>query len=262
MAVIWEKKHVDTATERSTRYQVRQAGASVRLYTNDVFHSQWNPRSPISGSIWDLLMLPTFLSPNVEKLNNILVLGIGGGAVINTINHFFSPAHIDGIDLDPVHIQIAKRFFNVKKKNVTLEEGDAVDWVKKGNVKKYDVIIEDLFGESSITGEAVRAIPANELWFEALISRLSKSGTLLMNFESIKQCRKSESVNAAKRLVSEGKLKSVWVLQNEKYENALAVFTRSSVSREEFYSRLEEYPQLDRSRKSCKLSFTLREIRP
>ena len=57
MAVIWSK------TTKDTHFEVRRAGRSVRLYSNGVFHSQYNPANPISGTVWDLLLLPAFFRP-------------------------------------------------------------------------------------------------------------------------------------------------------------------------------------------------------
>ncbi|QKQ25565.1 hypothetical protein [Candidatus Reidiella endopervernicosa] len=57
MALLWYRK------EGESRYEVRSAGATRRLYTNGVFHSQYNPNRPISGSVWGLLMLPALYYP-------------------------------------------------------------------------------------------------------------------------------------------------------------------------------------------------------
>ena len=52
MALLWERR------VEGTLYQVRSAGRTRRLYTNGVFHSQYNPVRPVTGSVWDLLLLP------------------------------------------------------------------------------------------------------------------------------------------------------------------------------------------------------------
>ena len=75
MAVVWQ------TVERGDHYQVRTAGHSVRLYKNDVFHSQWNETRPLSGGVWDLLFLPSLFVPS-GSVKRVLVLGVGGGAVI------------------------------------------------------------------------------------------------------------------------------------------------------------------------------------
>jgi len=86
MSILWETQVHDS------HYSVRRAGGSVRLYTNRVFHSQWNPAVPFAGGIWDCLSLPVLHLP-IAQIKRILLLGVGGGAVIRqlqTIGQFES----------------------------------------------------------------------------------------------------------------------------------------------------------------------------
>lgn len=54
MAIVWSRQL------SGVHYEVRSAGNSLRLYTDGVFHSQYNPCRLITGHVWDLLMLPAF----------------------------------------------------------------------------------------------------------------------------------------------------------------------------------------------------------
>ena len=98
MAVIWEQKTT------GCHYEVRTAGNSVRLYKDGVFHSQWNDQRPLSNGVWDLLFLPTLFLPE-PNIQRVLVLGVGGGAVINQFSRLLSPCNIVGVELDAVHIK-------------------------------------------------------------------------------------------------------------------------------------------------------------
>ena len=49
MAIVWQD------TRDGTHYQVRTAGKTLRLYTDGVLHSQYNPVKRLTGSVWDLL---------------------------------------------------------------------------------------------------------------------------------------------------------------------------------------------------------------
>ena len=101
MALLWHKQ------DGNTRYEVRSAGNTRRLYTNGVFHSQYNSTQPVTGSVWDLLLLPAFFLP-ASSLKRVLVLGVGGGAVIRQLNHFLQPEQIVGVELNPVHLEVAR----------------------------------------------------------------------------------------------------------------------------------------------------------
>ena len=87
MSILWQK------TAGQDRYEVRSAGRSLRLYRNGVLHTQYNPSRPIGGNLWDLLLDPAFFrSP--EAIRRVLVLGVGGGAVIRLLNRFVRPDEI------------------------------------------------------------------------------------------------------------------------------------------------------------------------
>ena len=113
MALVWET-HVD-----DNHYQVRSAGGSVRLYKNKVFHSQWNESRPLSGGVWDLLFIPSLFLPE-GSIKRVLLLGVGGGAVIRQYLTFFQIDQLVGVELDPMHIKIAREHFGVRQRNVCL----------------------------------------------------------------------------------------------------------------------------------------------
>jgi len=220
LAVIWDN------TIAGKRYEVRTAGNSVRLYTNGIFHSQWNPNAPLSGSLWDLLALPAFLSSAAPR--NGAVLGVGGGAVLNQLTHFFPTITIKGIDLDAEHLKLSRRFFGTRKKGVELIHAKAQTWVKEAHLQaaKYDYLVEDLFlGETNDCGivQPVRAVEASVKWMENLTNLLSDDGTLVMNFESLEQCRHSEGIQWARR----AGFSRIFALARPMYQNAIAVICKN-----------------------------------
>ena len=168
-------------------YQIRTAGNSVRLYTNGVFHSQYNPHHTSTGSIWDLLVLPAFLEPT--RLKSILVLGIGGGAIMQMLNRIVPGARITGVEIDPVHVELGERFFGLAETGSDLFVADARQWVKDYSGPGFDFIIDDLFDESN--GEPRRAVPMDSHWFNALRRLQRGPGLIAANFAELKEFRHS-----------------------------------------------------------------------
>lgn len=172
MAILWQQ------VIEGSLYEVRTAGASVRLYRNGVNHSQWNPNRPLSGSIWDLITLPT-LYRRVGTLKDVLVLGFGAGAVGCQLAELMAPERIVGIELDPIHLSIADGFFECPD-SCELVAADAVDWVQESRKsERFDVIIEDLYGEAS--GVPVRCVPMDTAWCASLAQMLRPGGILIFN---------------------------------------------------------------------------------
>lgn len=172
MALIWQQ------TIEGNHYEVRTAGASIRLYRNGVNHSQWNSKRPLSGSIWDLITLPTLHRPE-GSLEDVLILGFGAGAVGRQIRELTGPRRIVGVELDPIHLSIADGFFECSE-GCELIAGDAVEWVHDGaEAASYDVIIDDLYAEED--GIPVRCVPMDTEWCEALCELLKPGGMLIFN---------------------------------------------------------------------------------
>lgn len=182
MAILW-RKALD-----GVRYEVRSAGRTVRLYTNGVLHTQYNPARLLTGSVWDLLLLGALTQPRA-RIRRVLVLGVGGGAVIRQLLHLLPDAHVTGVELNPVHIDLARRFFGLRDARVELHCENAITWLALYDGEPFDLVIDDLFGERD--GEPCRAVNADADWFDLLVTHLRPHGTLVMNFagpEEVRRC--------------------------------------------------------------------------
>lgn len=205
----------------------------MRLYKDRVFHSQWNKHRPMSNGVWDLLFLPALLLPE-PSVKRVLLLGVGGGAVINQFTHLLSPDRVVGVELDPVHIQVARRFFGVKHESVTLHHADAIAWLKSYRGEKFDMVIEDLFTEK--VGEPVRVATADQAWFRVLKRHLRPGGALVINFEDAAQMRAS---GAAYQSTLNGKPDIRYQFNQPSYGNSVCAFMGDTVSPAMLRSRLD-----------------------
>ena len=246
MAIIWQKQ------VEKTRYEVRMAGQTRRLYTNGVFHSQYNPEHTVTGGVWDVLMLPAFFYPE-NTLQRVLVLGVGGGAVIHLLQRYIKPTEIIGIELNPVHIMVAKRYFGINTKQAHLIQADAVKWLQDYSGPPFDMIIDDLFGEKD--GEPVRAIKANRAWLETLNSHLSPEGVLVMNFISSKDLKNCAAISYKKIA---GLFKSSFQFTLTHYVNAVGAFLKQPTTSQILRQRINEIAEL---KKSKKLDFHIRKLK-
>lgn len=218
MAIEWFKN------TNSSCYEVRSAGATRRLYTNKVFHSQYNPKKIVQGGIWDLLYLPAFCFTE-DKIQRVLVLGVGGGTVLQQLHRYITPRKITGIELNPVHLFVARKFFGLKHRSFELIEADAIGWIKNYKGEKFDLIIDDLFGHHN--GVADRVISVNKDWSATLLKQLNPDGMLIVNFGSNTEMKNSALI-AYKKLFNQ--FKSVFRLSLSQYENAIGVFSKSKVN--------------------------------
>lgn len=248
MAVIYEKK------KDGRLFQVRSAGHTKRLYTDGVFHSQYNPNHILTGSVWDLLFLPTQFYPS-ESLKRVLVLGVGGGAVIHMLNHFVKPKAITGVELSQLHIQMAKRFFGLRYPNLEVVQANAIDWVATYDGEPFDLIIDDLYFEQD--GEPQRAIGADASWFDMLTSHLSDQGMLVMNFVNYQEWR--ESAYFTESFVREG-FASVYQFATPTCHNTVVAFLGIESETKQLRANLKNTPTLNPEKSTCRLRYAVKKI--
>lgn len=242
LAIVWSKHTAES------HYEVRSAGQTVRLYTNGVFHSQFNPGRTVDGSLWDLLSLPALLLPPQSELN-VLVLGVGGGAVIRQLSVLLEQPRIAGVDLDPVHVQIARRWFGISETMATLVEADAIEWLEDYQGEAFDLVIDDLFGEQD--GEPVRAVALNPQWSSQLQRVLKPGGMVIINSLECKSLR------------SPGFLSQVtarYRCRHPHYENCVGVFCTGSATVKQWRQRVIQHPRLPAAQKRRALELRLSRL--
>lgn len=248
MAIIWQKR------QNGTRYEIRKAGNSTRLYTDGVFHSQYNPDHPITRSVWDLLMLPAFFYDS-GSIKRVLVLGVGGGSVLQLLHKFVHPTDMVGIELNPVHIQIAKRFFGINKKISTLHSADAIRWMENYQGPPFDMIIDDLFAE--VNGEGIRPVALNARWLSLLNRHLTKQGLIVANTidtKTLKQCAyfNNQSINRS--------FKSAFRMSIPQLENVIAVFLKQPSSSKQLRRNIASVDGLNQQSGPNKLNVRITDI--
>lgn len=207
------------------RYEIRTAGQSVRLYTNGVLHTQYHPGRRVTGGVWDLLALPAVALPQVKR---VLLLGVGGGAAIHVLRDWFLGVQVTGVELNPMHLKLAKRFFGLKGSDITLVQSDARVFVEQYRGEPFDLVIEDLFGGN---GEPDRSFAADRQWCNALGRLVSDNGALVINTLERKQLRETALVND--RAVRK-QWQSHLCLTLPAYANAVGVFYRKPITPAQF----------------------------
>lgn len=236
---------------RGNEYKVVRAGRSTRLYTNGLFHSQFNDRTIISGAVWDLLLLPAFMLP--QKPQSVLVLGVGGGAVIRMLDYFFAGLAVTGVDINPTHIQLAKKYFNVAGKNIRLISDDAQHWLKSRKSSKFDIVIDDVFG--GYDGDPQRPFAFDEDWIKCLLCSISKRGVLVINLDQKKLVK--PFLNTFRSAFEPAEIKIGWLLSSPGFENRILVLSKTMIKRAEFFDRIQQQPILDARKKTCRLVFSM-----
>jgi len=159
--------------------------------------------------------------------------------VIHMLRHYAQPEVIDAIDIDPTHIQIAKRHFQVKPSSARLIQADGISWLEDYQGPGYDMIIDDMYGEEG--GEPARAIDLDYSWINTIRKHLNPNGVMILNSMTSRDLKQAACFSH--RQLSRS-FKSGYHLYVPMYHNAVGAVFREPVSIRDFRKRLSDYPAL------------------
>lgn len=110
------------------------------------------------------------------NVDRVLMLGYGGGSVTEYFRHYHKNLDVDGVEIDPVVIEMAKRYFLVKPdQNNRIHIQDAREFVNQTK-KKYDLVFTDAFGGGFVPKHLVTIE-----FFKEIKSILSDDGCIVTN---------------------------------------------------------------------------------
>ena len=94
-----------------------------------------------SGGIVEQIWKSTLKRLSAKDIRKILILGLGGGTVVKLVKKFWPEAKITGVDLDPIMIELGKKYLRLDDFNVDIKIQDADSFKLKG----YDLVIIDTY---------------------------------------------------------------------------------------------------------------------
>jgi spermidine synthase len=154
----------------------------VRDSGEEAYESQMDVRRPhlLRFSYLQHMFANYLIQPQQSKC---LIVGLGGGSMVHFLQTHDPTVAIDAVEIDAVVVQLAERFFKVKRSDrVKLVVADAFDFIAKSQ-EKYDTIYMDAFLKPAAgtdeTGVPLRLRTIN--FYKQLQSRLNEGGSVVFN---------------------------------------------------------------------------------
>jgi spermidine synthase len=150
-------------TSAYSRIRVRRDG-DVRALTFVRDNGQEAVQSRINLTAPHTLMSPYARGMFASYLyqpqpRRILIVGLGGGAMVHFLTHHEPQAQIDAVEIDPVVVRLAGEYFGVRSGgNVRVHTADAVAFIES-TAERYDLILMDAFLRPS-GGTDATGVPA------------------------------------------------------------------------------------------------------
>lgn len=140
-------KDENIVLRKRTRYNlvtVTREGEVVTLWSGGVRHTEIMAGEPMLTMLEYSRLTLFVLAYNPDPCD-ILVLGLGGGAIPSVLSGIYPSAKIDIVDIDPEMPEIAKEYFNFSvSRNVRVFIDDAFLFMLQTR-RKYDVICLDTY---------------------------------------------------------------------------------------------------------------------
>ncbi|NQY05532.1 MAG: fused MFS/spermidine synthase [Flavobacteriaceae bacterium] len=113
----------------------------------------------------------------LEKFKNVLILGVAGGSVIDTLrNDIKIHQNITGIEIDSQIIQLANKYYQLESyKDLELIQMDAFEYVRT-TTEHFDFIVIDIFNDNSMPD----ALFEKKFW-DDVYNILNENGLCLFN---------------------------------------------------------------------------------
>ncbi|HRK58782.1 MAG TPA: fused MFS/spermidine synthase [Candidatus Kapabacteria bacterium] len=129
------------------------------------------------GSLQKILQKGLEEIESIDSVKHILILGLGGGSVIQTIREVFhSKAHITAVEIDRLMIDIAQQEFGIDRyAPLTIIHDDAIVFMQHSK-QLYNLIIVDVFVQETIPEECLSAD-----FLRRIAQSLTIGGTIIFN---------------------------------------------------------------------------------
>ena len=170
---IWEKILYKGQSQFNGEVKVTEHLGIRRLVAAGFTQSQTLRENGHAGQKYWEGMVPPDLSLGPDS--RVLLLGLGAGTIAKIITGRFGSVTIDGVEIDPLMVELGKKYFGLDSPNLNIIIDDATKFVKEARFK-YDLVCVDLFMGGSVPKE----IQSRE-FLESIKQLLQEKGLLAIN---------------------------------------------------------------------------------
>jgi len=129
--------------------QVVEVGGTRYLLLNEgqAVHSVYDPDSLATFGTWDyFLAAPFFNEPpyTPDRVRSLCMIGLAAGTTPRQYTAVFGPIPIDGVEIDPVIVDVGRRFFAMTEPNLTVYTEDGRYFLAHTRAR-YDVLAVDAY---------------------------------------------------------------------------------------------------------------------
>ncbi len=190
LSYFYPRRLYSSSSRFNHKIEVIESFGSIQLVVNGIVQTGIYTKKLFSKGLRALSLWHT------GSMQNILVLGVGGGGVFVDLHAKYPNARITGIEIDPEIINLSKKYFGISKiPNISLICSSAQDFLNRTDGQRYDLVLVDIY-----IGNDVPEFATKTAFVHAVHRRLTEKGSVMINYFSAEN--QKEKSNKFKRVLS------------------------------------------------------------
>ncbi len=170
--ILFTKTLYSGTSPHNGEVRVYESFGERRLVAAGYTQSRTLNKQGMTGSYWDGFVRNI---PDLGKDDRVLILGLGGGTIAKLLTKKFGPIAIDGVEIDPLIVELGQKYLDFNEKNVNIINDDALKFLDETRYK-YNMVAVDLFAHGDV---AVGAESAE--FFQKVKQVLVEGGVVVIN---------------------------------------------------------------------------------
>jgi len=160
--------------------QVQEIGGARLLRLNDGqgYHSIYHPEIQFFNGPWEQVLVAPFFNPAPvapESVTSMAIIGLAAGTTAAQATAVFPNIQIDGVEIDPLIVEVGRKYFNMNMPNLNVIVQDG-RWALAQSNKKYQVISIDAYRPPYIPWHLTTVE-----FFEIVRDHLTEDGVMVIN---------------------------------------------------------------------------------
>ncbi len=170
-------KHLETCQTAHQSVAVWGNGEEVEFRVTGAIHAWWGRAQFLTGLAWDAIAAGVLSHPS-RAPRSLLMLGLGGGTSLRTLQHLCPQLAVTAVEIDPEMVALARRHMDLDALGMELVVGDAYAWLR-ANRQAFDVVFDDVYGVTST--DVARPLASPESLLPDLARSLQPAGIFAAN---------------------------------------------------------------------------------
>jgi spermidine synthase len=150
----------------------------LRLNEGQGVHSIYHPTILNFNGPWEQVMSAPFFNPAPvvpSSIKSAAIIGLAAGTTSRELFAVFPRVKIDGVEIDPLIVEVGKRYFNMENPNLNVIVQDG-RWALERSTEKYQVISIDAYRPPYIPWHMTTVE-----FFQSVRAHLTEDGVMVIN---------------------------------------------------------------------------------